>query len=52
MKFFVNFFFSFVYSTEALLASSGNQTPGCVLPSRTAKANAAVAKPTDLSILI
>lgn len=28
--------------------SSGNQTPGCVLPSRIATANAAVAVPTDL----
>jgi len=35
-------------SIQALLTSSGNQTPGWVLPSRTAKANAAVAKPTDL----
>lgn len=30
------------------LTSSGNQTPGCVFPSRTASANAAVALPTDL----
>jgi len=36
------------FSIQALLTSSGNQTPGWVLPSRTAKANAAVAKPTDL----
>lgn len=28
--------------------SSGNHTPGCVLPSRIAIANAAVAVPTDL----
>lgn len=28
--------------------SSGNQTPGCVLPSRIASAKAAVAIPTDL----
>lgn len=33
------------------LTSSGNQTPGCVLPSRTASANAAVALPTDLEYI-
>ena len=31
-----------------IYTSSGNQTPGCVLPSRTASTNAAVAFPTDL----
>lgn len=33
---------------DAVYTSSGNQTPGCVLPSRTARANAAVEFPTDL----
>lgn len=30
--------------------SSGNHTPGCELPSRTARTNAAVEYPTDLKM--
>jgi hypothetical protein len=40
--------FRFINYRASLHTSSGNQTPGFVLPSRTARTNAAIAFPTDL----
>lgn len=40
--------FRFLNYSALVHTSSGNQTPGFVLPSRIARANAAVAFPTDL----